>query len=434
MQKLGGIALEILWMAVCAAMVIGAPQVVLAHQTTPTTTQETVPAQTTASPAPSQSPATTAPAHTPLSGTPPASVTSAATPANAEPAATTVSNYTIQVDGTKQWVDTKIDVRGGAKLKITAEGTVTYTTKQLHFGPAGLPRGFADLIHQYPVPNGAHGELIGRLGAAGGFDAFEVGASLTYVAPVAERLYLGINQGMRDASDAQGSFQVKVEVLELGSDATVGGPAEKPIPEITASLLESIPRRISDQQKNPGDMVNVLIVGSEEEVLKVFSTAGWVKVDKTVGSTIMTGLLDTFAKKDYLTMPMSILYLFDRPQDYGFAHAEPVRVVMARNHLRAWKSPYEVKGRPLWCIAATHDIGFERDQRNNGVTHKIDPAIDGEREYVNQTLSGTGLVIARNHMAPKNPLTTAKTATGGEFHSDGKILVLVLKDEAAATK
>jgi hypothetical protein len=87
-----------------------------------------------------------------------------------------------------------------------------------------------------------------------------------------------------------------------------------------------------------------------------------------------------------------------------------------------------IEGRPLWCIAATHDIGFERDQRNNGVTHKIDPAIDGEREYVNGTLSGTGLVTQRDHVTPADALTTAKTATGGEFHSDGRILVLVLKN------
>ena len=82
----------------------------------------------------------------------------------------------------------------------------------------------------------------------------------------------------------------------------------------------------------------------------------------------------------------------------------------------------------MWCVAATHDIGFERDQRNNGVTHKIDPAIDGEREYVDGTLSGTGLISLRDHVAPSDPLTTAKTATGGEFHSDGRILVLVLKN------
>jgi hypothetical protein len=93
-----------------------------------------------------------------------------------------------------------------------------------------------------------------------------------------------------------------------------------------------------------------------------------------------------------------------------------------------------VEGRPLWCIAATHDIGFERDERNKSitsVTHKIDPAIDGEREYVNDTLSSTGLVIRRTHVAPPNALTEAKTATGGTFHSDGRILVLVLKETPA---
>lgn len=340
-------------------------------------------------------------------------------------------SYTFQVDGSKQWVDTKIDVRGGTKLKITAEGTITYSAKRKTFGPAGLARGFADLIHEYAVPNGAHGELIGRLGSSGVLEAFEVGNATTYTAPVAERLYLGINQSMHDAEEAQGSFEVKIEVLGQGSDAAVGGPAETSIPNVTSQLLESIPRRVSDPQHNPGDMVNILLIGSEDEVVKVFTTAGWVKVDKSVGNTLKVGLLDTFEKKDYLTMPMSTLYLFDRPQDYGFAHAEPVRVVMSRNHLRVWKSPYEVKGHPLWCVAATHDIGFERDQRNNGLTHKIDPAIDGEREYVNETLSGTGLVTARAHVAPATPLTTAKTATGGEFHSDGKILVLVLKNEGA---
>jgi len=178
-------------------------------------------------------------------------------------------------------------------------------------------------------------------------------------------------------------------------------------------------------------MVNIFIVGTQAQVEKVFARGGWVKVDRSVGDTVMTALEDSFEKKDYLTMPMSTLYLFNRPQDYGFAHAEPVRVAMSRNHLRAWKSEFVVDGRPLWCIAATHDIGFERDDRNKSitsVTHKIDPAIDGEREYVNDTLSETGLVEQRGHATPADPLTEAHTATGGTFHSDGRILVLKLKD------
>jgi hypothetical protein len=347
----------------------------------------------------------------------------------ASPAAPAKAVSNIQVDGSREWTDTKIDLRGGETIKITATGTVTYTDKNKTFGPAGIQRGMADLIHEYAVPNGGHGELIGRLGDGSGGDAFEVGESLTFTAPVAQRLFLGINQSQKDAGQATGAFQVTVQVLTQGSITAIGGPTETRISGITAKLLESLPRRVSDQQQNPGDMVNILLIGSEAEVVKTFTTAGWVKVDKSVGNTIEQGLMDTFQKKDYLTMPMSILYLFDRPQDYGFAHAEPVRVFMSRNHLRVWKSPYDVEGRPLWCVAATHDIGFERDQRNNGLTHKIDPSIDGEREYVNDTLSSTGLVVARDHVTPGNALTTAKTATGGEFHSDGRILVLSLKNE-----
>jgi hypothetical protein len=379
-------------------------------------------AQDTQQPAPD--PATAA--------TPSAPTASSAAPGTV---ATSQKSYTLEVGGSKGWIDTNIDLRDSEKVQITAEGTITYA-KGNHFGPAGITRSLADVIHQYAVPNGAHGELIGRLGAGDASESFEVGAGTTYTAPVAGHLFLGINQSVRDAEGATGSFQVKIEVVDSGlttpEGMMIGGPAEVAMPAITSKLLDQIPRRIGDKDHNPGDMVNILIVGSEDEVVKTFTTAEWVKVDQSVEGTVMAGLLDTIAKKDYLTMPMSTLYLFDRPQDYGFAHAEPVRVVMARNHLRVWKSPYMVSGRPLWCVAATHDIGFERDQRNNGLTHKIDPAIDGEREYVNQTLSATGLVSARAHIAPTNPLTTAKTATGGEFHSDGKILVLVLKSGIAA--
>src|SRR5437870_12883880 len=139
-------------------------------------------------------------------------------------------------------------------------------------------------------------------------------------------------------------------------------------------------------------MVNFLILGSEPAMQQVFTAAGWVKVDADVQDAILHGVLESISKESYVTMPMSQLYLFGRPQDYGWAHAEPISVVKTRNHLRIWKAPYQVHGETLWVGAATHDIGLERDQRNNGITHKIDPDIDLERDYLEKTLSSTGLV------------------------------------------
>jgi len=354
---------------------------------------------------------------------------------------TTIKSYDIEVPATQEWVETNIDVHGGAKLRFTATGKITYPADtsysgKMHtlgtFGPDGLPRSFADLIHQYAVGDAGHGALIGRIGPDSYAQAFLVGASKEYDVPVAGRLSLGLNQSKSEAASATGSFHVKVEILDEGlKDATnAGGPVDARVPAITPALLAKIPRRITDPVGKPGDMVNLLIVGTQEQVEQTFAAAEWVKVDSKVENTAMNAIMDSIEKKDYLTMPMSTLFLFGRGQDYGFAHAEPVKVAMSRNHLRVWKSPFQVDGRPLWCVAATHDIGFERDQRNNGLTHKIDPDIDLERNYVEKTLTSTGLVSEVEHYTPDNPLKTAKTATGGEFHSDGQVLILKLNDQA----
>jgi hypothetical protein len=357
-----------------------------------------------------------------------------------QPAAQTAKNSStssrVMVNASAQWVDTKIDLNPGEKLQFTASGEITYPqdgkTQERTFDADGLPRSFLDLLHQYPVGDGGHGALVGRLGPADSGQPFLVGTDKEFVAPVAGRLFLGINQSQKDAATAQGSFQVTIHVLETvakaGPTVAASRATEITAPSLKPDLIEKIPRRVADSQGNPGDMVNVLIVGTEDQVVQTFTAAGWVKVDNSVEDTVVSALLNTLQKTVYVTMPMSTLYLFDRPQDYGFAHAVAVKVAMSRHHLRAWKSPYQVDGRPLWCIAATHDIGFERDQRNNKITHKIDPAVDGEREYVNTTLSGTGLITQRTYLTPASPLKEAKTATGGSFNSDGRILVLVLKN------
>jgi LssY C-terminus len=193
-------------------------------------------------------------------------------------------------------------------------------------------------------------------------------------------------------------------------------------------VFAKLPRRVADKGGNPGDMVNFLIIGSQRAMQSVFTAAGWVEVDADVRGTVLHGILESISKESYLTMPMSPLYLFGRSQDYGWAHAEPIKVVASRNHLRIWKAPFEIAGRTLWVGAATHDIGFERDDRNDGITHRIDPDVDLERDYVEKSLASTGLIEEVAHVLPSDALKEARTATGGSFHSDGRILILKLNE------
>jgi hypothetical protein len=191
--------------------------------------------------------------------------------------------------------------------------------------------------------------------------------------------------------------------------------------------IDGLPRRVNDEFKNQGDMVNFILVGSEQQVKDALDAASWRIADIDNKEAVMKAVLETYEKKDYLQMPMSQLYLFGRKQDYGYELAQAYSVVASRHHFRIWKAPVTWNGQTLWAGAGTHDIGFEKDQRNGKVTHKIDPAVDGERDNIGQTLQTSGKVKSLSYYLPPDPVQGAKNATGGGYHSDGRILVVVLQ-------
>ena len=191
--------------------------------------------------------------------------------------------------------------------------------------------------------------------------------------------------------------------------------------------IDGLPRRVNDQFNNQGDMVNFVLVGSQQQVRSALEAANWHVADTDNKEAVLKAVLETYQKKDYLQMPMSQLYLFGRKQDFGYELAAAYSVVASRHHFRIWKAPSTWNGQTMWAGAGTHDIGFEKDQRNGSVTHKIDPAVDGERDNIGQTLQQAGKVKSMSYYLPPDPVQGAKNATGGGYHSDGRILVIVLQ-------
>ncbi len=192
-------------------------------------------------------------------------------------------------------------------------------------------------------------------------------------------------------------------------------------------IVDGLPRRVNDEFQNQGDMVNFVIVGPLQKVQEALTAADWNVADRDVKESVMKAVLQTYEKKAYLGMPMSELYLYGRVQDYGYEQAEPYAVVASRHHFRIWKAPTQWNGQDIWVGAGTHDIGFEKDQRNGKVTHKIDPAVDGERDNIGGTLQKGGKVKSLTYYTPPNPVQDARNATGGGYHSDGRILVITLQ-------
>ncbi len=321
-------------------------------------------------------------------------------------------------------MDTGIDLKAGDTARISATGTVHFAGAKEN-GPDGLARGWLDLVRILPLNEAGRGALIGRIGASDAARPFLIGPRAQIKAPIEGRLFLGLNAGAND--QPEGSFHVTIEPTARPASAAAASNA--PLPKLTQETLDKIPTRISDSLGNVGDRVNFLIVGSEARVHRVLDNAGWIQPDKSIRNAFMRGALESFAKEAYVTMPISDLMLFGRKQDFGYAQADPIKVISSRHHFRLWRAPFGVDGQPLWAGAGTHDIGLEKDQRNGKLTHKIDPAVDGERDYIGQSLQQTGLVAKLDYMTPSNPVTEAHTATGGGFHSDGRTLVIYLQPD-----
>jgi LssY C-terminus len=334
------------------------------------------------------------------------------------------NNYKVTVTGS-DWVDTNLTVAPGDSIAFTATGEVALSDGRQTTAD-GSARGWKDLLRQFPDNSSPVGALVARIGSNAATVPFAIGASKTLEVTSTGELFLRIN--VSPDLTATGNYAVTMKLSRQPEQAKQQASAESSIASaISPAIFAAIPRRVQDQQGNLGDMVNFALVGSKEQVEQAFQNAGWVKVDSSNEDAVVHGLIQTLQHKAYLEMPMSTLYLFGRSQDLSYARADPITVAAERHHLRVWKAPETVDGKILWVGSSTHDIGFEKDQRNDGITHKIDPEIDKERDFLEQSFAAAGNLAAAAYVTPTQPLTTAKTATGGSFQSDGRIVVLTLK-------
>ncbi len=342
----------------------------------------------------------------------------------------------VTVSANPQWVDTGMDVQPGDKLHITAKGTVTMGNNT-GVTADGAQRGWVDTLRALPVPSAGRGALVGRIGNSDAATPFFIGAEGTVNAPVAGRLYLAINADSTQTPDGQ--YKVHID-RTASSTATESGAAASQskydFQPLFTQLNAKLPYRVTDKPDggNEGDLVNFVLIGTQEQVTSAFKAAGWVVADKTDKDAVVSALLATLQKNVYVAVPMSILYLFGRPQDFGYERAEAVMVANERNHFRIWQAPYATpQNQPIWAGAGTHDIGIERDDRSkDAITHKIDQDVDNERDFIGGTLQQAGQVEAMSYMTRSNPIKSTKTATGGNIQSDGRVLVIVLKGAQAA--
>src|SRR5215469_13152141 len=186
--------------------------------------------------------------------------------------------------------------------------------------------------------------------------------------------------------------------------------------------FSAYPKITHTQSGAAGDPINLLFVGSKEQITLSFHQAGWLIPDPITPQTSEKIAVDSLTHKSYPTAPVSNLYVFGRVQDLAFE--KPTDDVQNRGHIRIWKTGTLINGRSVWDGAASYDSGIELSGTNHLPTHHIAPTVDLERNAVGADLEKTGLVREEAYGAFTPPILYARNGGGDYYESDGDVLVI----------
>ena len=225
------------------------------------------------------------------------------------------------------------------------------------------------------------------------------------------------------------STEITAQIDGAASLLSAGVPHSPENSSELGEMMDYLPPQVFSGEGRKGDMLNLVFVGQEEDVQKAFERAGWVKTDKWKPLFVWHLLRHRTSDAQ---LPMARFYLFGRVQDYSYALPDPGAIMSRRHHLRIWKTDYTVDGMPIWAAAATHDVAIEIAKRGHLINHRIDPAVDAERDFVGTDLTNTLSVSRQEYLHSAEPVFQAQTDSGEPYHSDSRILLLDLHPGTAA--
>ncbi|MGF7178850.1 LssY C-terminal domain-containing protein [Tunturiibacter psychrotolerans] len=206
-------------------------------------------------------------------------------------------------------------------------------------------------------------------------------------------------------------------------DAWSGWPL-MPVDPPLKTLVTAAPLRVYTKDNKPSDLTNLMFIGSQQELIAAFQEAGWFEADSLSMGSAAKSIQATIRGAGYTNAPVSLLMINGKPPDLVFQKS--LDTFAKRHHIRIWKEPGTYQGRDVWIGAATHDIAISTEKAKTKWSHRIDPHIDREREWIETDLLFKG--TATSYALVDRPHVPKKTtnATGDELLTDGQLSVLVI--------
>jgi hypothetical protein len=211
-----------------------------------------------------------------------------------------------------------------------------------------------------------------------------------------------------------------------------------------------VPRYTITPDGFPGDPVNLVLVGTLDQLCAAFSHAGWSQADRLNLRSSWHMARAFVLNRPYPTAPFSTLYLFGRGQDIGFQKAIGTSP-RKRHHVRFWalsvsrasvtigtEALWHATERPalhehhFWVGAATKDTGLWLTWLTFQFTHATDSDTNAERDFVIAELADKQVIAGANSYKANARLQVAPV---NHYVTDGEVTVanLVVGGAPSAT-
>ena len=188
----------------------------------------------------------------------------------------------------------------------------------------------------------------------------------------------------------------------------------------------------------PGDPVNLVLIGTRQQLQSAFACAGWSEADR-LGLASSWRMVRAFVlNSPYPTAPFSTLYLFGRGQDIGFQKAID-NSPRKRHHIRFWATSltraeatvgtadfWLNTDRPahhervLWVGAGTKDTGISLTKLTFQITHATDSDTNAERDFIIADLTKCAVIVDVHSYRSGQRLPTQRV---NHYVTDGEVTV-----------
>ena len=191
-------------------------------------------------------------------------------------------------------------------------------------------------------------------------------------------------------------------------------------------LLQKSTSRTYTGKGKEADVVNVLLVGSRDQMDSAFRASGWMNSDRLSSRSVFREFRAFLNLSNYPTAPITTQYLQGQRQDVTWQKS--FNSYSKRDHLRLWEQSGTVLGQQAWLGTYSRETSAAFSLSQHKFVHHLDRNLDEGVNMLVRDLTLAGCVKSVQLLPRPELNETFVNATRDQMHTDGDLTVVQLAD------